>query len=147
MSLTRRKEAMPLYTYRCENGHQFDRILRLKDYLSKQICDCGAETKKLILPTMINCDIAPWDRYISPVSGKPITSYRERREDMKKHDCVDYEPSLKGHITKHMHDEDAKLERAMDETVEREVESMPVRKREKLAEELTSGADCEYTRI
>jgi len=138
---------MPLYTYECPNGHRFDRFLKLKDYLTEQTCDCGAEAKKLILPTMINCDMQPWDRYISPVSGKPITSYKERREDMKEHDCVDYEPSLTNHITKNMHDEEAKLEKAMDETVEKEFQKMPIRKREKLAEELTSGVDCEYTRL
>ena len=46
-----------------------------------------------------------------------------------------------------METEEAKLEKAMDETVEAEFEKMPIRKRERLAEELTSGADCEYTRI
>jgi len=138
---------MPLYTYECKNGHQFDRILRLKDYKQPQTCKCGAKAERKIMPTMVNCDMQPWDRYISPVSGKPITSYKERREDMKKHDCVDYEPSLRKHQTKHIQDEEAKLEKAMDETVEKEVEKMPIRKREKLAEELTSGADCEYMRI
>ena len=61
--------------------------------------------------------------------------------------CVDYEPSLKNDVTSHWKREEAKLEKAMDETVESEIEKMPIRKREKLAEELTSGADCEYTRI
>jgi len=138
---------MPLYTYRCKNGHQFDRILKLKDYRNPQVCKCGEQAERKIMPTMVNCDMQPWDRYISPVSGKPITSYKERREDMKKHDCVDYEPSMRKHQTKHMNDEEDKLEKAMDETVEMEIEKMPIRKREKLAEELTSGADCEYTRI
>lgn len=138
---------MPIYTYRCTNNHQFDRFLNLKDYKQPQVCECGADSKKIIMPTMINCDIAPWDSYISPASGKLITSYKQRRKDMAEHDCVDYEPSLKKHITSHMETEEAKLEKAMDETVEAEFEKMPIRKREKLAEELTSGADCEYTRI
>ena len=99
------------------------------------------------MPTMVNCDMQPLDRYVSPASGKVITSYKERREDMAKTGCVDYEPSMRKHITQHMETEDAKLEKAMDETVESEIEKMPARKKEKLAEELTSGADCEYTRI
>ena len=138
---------MPIYTYKCKNGHQFDRFLNLKDYKQPQTCDCGAESERKIMPTMVNCDIQPWDHYVSPVSGKLITSYKQRREDMAKHDCVDYEPSLKKNITQHMEAEDRKLEKAMDETVEKEFENMPVRKREKLAEELTSGVDCEYTRL
>lgn len=65
---------------------------------------------------------------------------------MARNGCVDYEPSLRKHQTKHMNDEDAKLEKRMDETVEMEIGKMDNRKREKLAAELTSGADCEYTR-
>ena len=99
------------------------------------------------MPTMVNCDMRPWDRYISPASGKPITSYKERREDMARHDCVDYEPSLKKHSKAHMEAEDAKLDKKLDETVEKEILNMPTKKREKLAAELESGADCEYMRM
>ena len=138
---------MPIYTYKCSKGHQFDRYLNLKDYRQPQTCECGAEAEKVIMPTMLNCDIQPWDHYISPVSGELITSYKQRREDMKRHDCVDYEPSLTKHVTQHMHDEEAKLDKAMGETVEKEILNMPANKREKLASELESGADCEYTRL
>ena len=66
---------------------------------------------------------------------------------MARHDCVDYEPSLTKHQTRHMHEADAKLEKAMDATVEKEILNMDTRKREKLAAELSTGADIEYTRI
>jgi hypothetical protein len=36
-------------------------------------------------------DIQPWDAYESPATGKCITSYAERREDMKVSGCRDYE--------------------------------------------------------
>ena len=138
---------MPIYTYTCDNGHQFDRFLKLKDYREPQACDCGAASERKIMPTMLNCDMAPWDRYVSPVSGRPITSYRERRKDMIEHGCVDYEPSLKKHITQHMETEDTKLEKKMDDFVEKSIQEMPVRKREKLESELDSGANISYERI
>ena len=138
---------MPLYTYECPKGHQFDRILSLKNYKQPQTCECGLEAKRKIMPTMVNCDMQPWDRYISPATGKVITSYKERRRDMEESGCVDYEPSMVKHQTKHMEDEDAKLEKAMDETVEKEIMAMSTKKREQLAAELSSGADCEYTRM
>ena len=138
---------MPLYTYSCSNGHQFDRFLKLADYKKPQTCECGLEANRKIMPTMLNCDMQPWDRYVSPASGKVITSYAERKKDMAETGCVDYEPSLKNDVTTHWKRDEAKVENAMDETVESEIEKMPIRKREKLAEELTSGADCEYTRI
>ena len=66
---------------------------------------------------------------------------------MEESGCVDYEPSMVKHTTKHMEEEDAKLEKAMDETVEKEIMKMSTKKREQLAAELSSGADCEYTRM
>jgi hypothetical protein len=36
-----------------------------------------------------------YDTYLSPVTGKPVTGRKQRRDDMKRHGCVDYEPSLK----------------------------------------------------
>lgn len=138
---------MPIYTYTCTAGHQFDRFLKLKDYKEPQICDCGLESKKIIMPTMINCDMKPWESYESPVSGRAITSYKERKKDMADHGCVDYEPSLRTDSTKHMNSEDSKLEKKMDDFVEKSIHEMPIRKREKLESELNSGADISYTRL
>lgn len=137
---------MPVYEYRCQKGHKFDRYLSMADYREPQTCDCGAEAKKIFSRPMLNLDMQPWDRYISPATGEVITSYKERNEDMKKSGCVDYEPSLKANTTKHMNTEDAKLEKAMDETVEREIANMPSDKKEKLFNEVASS-ELEYTRL
>jgi hypothetical protein len=32
--------------------------------------------------------------YRSPIDGRPITSRSQRREDLKRNNCVEYEPSL-----------------------------------------------------
>jgi hypothetical protein len=32
--------------------------------------------------------------YTSPIDGRPITSRSERREDLKRNGCVEYEPSV-----------------------------------------------------
>jgi len=138
---------MPIYTYVCDNGHQFDRFLKLKDYREPQTCDCGKPSNKKIMPTQINCDMQPWDRYESPVSGRPITSYKERKKDMEEHGCVDYDPGVRTDTTSHMKREDAKLEKKMDDFVEKSISEMPVRKREKLESELDSGANISYERI
>jgi len=137
---------MPIYTYECKEGHRFDRFLKLADYKDPQTCDCGAEADKKIVPTMINCDMQPWDSYISPATGRLITSYKDRKKDMQDSGCVDYEPSLRKHVEKEADAADAKLEKKIDETVEKEIHAMPARKREKLERELTSGADCVYER-
>ena len=138
---------MPIYVFECDKGHKFDRYLKLEDYNNPQTCDCGEKAKRKIVPTMINCDIQPWDYYESPASGKPITSYKERREDMKRHGCVDYEPSMKKTQQRNIKKNDEALEKAIDETVEREFDKMSSQKKEKLANELLSGADVEITRL
>ncbi len=45
---------------------------------------------KVVMPTVIS-DIP---EYRSPINGKPITSRSERREDLKRNNCVEWEPSL-----------------------------------------------------
>ena len=32
--------------------------------------------------------------YLSPIDGRPIGSRSERRDDLKRNNCVEYEPSL-----------------------------------------------------
>jgi hypothetical protein len=40
----------------------------------------------MVTPTM--------PEYQSPIDGRPITTRHARREDMKRNDCVEYEPSM-----------------------------------------------------
>lgn len=54
--------------------------------------------------------------------------------------CVDYEPSLKGERKKSLKASETALEKVVDNTVEEVFEKMPNRQREKLANELESGA-------
>ena len=53
---------------------------------------CGQKTdKRLFTAPMMRADIAPWDAFQSPATGKTISSYAQRREDMKASGCRDYE--------------------------------------------------------
>ena len=53
---------------------------------------CDQKTdKRLLSAPMMRADIAPWDAFQSPATGKTITSYAERREDMKASGCRDWE--------------------------------------------------------
>lgn len=45
---------------------------------------------QLVMPTVIS-DIP---EYPSPVTGEMITSRSQRRDDLKRHGCEEYEPSL-----------------------------------------------------
>ncbi len=137
---------MPIYTHKCIKGHKFDVYAKIEDYNAPQVCECGEESRRITVPTMIAPDMANWDRFISPTTGKLITSYRERREDMAQSGCSDYEPSLKNEVGKRQKADDEKLDKLIDETVVREIEGMDAKSREKLGTELERGADISLER-
>lgn len=129
---------MPLYEFKCEDGHVFDEFLKLDDYDKPMTCECGKPAKRQITATMINCDIPNWDRYISPSTGKLITSYKDRKRDMQESGCIDYDPGMKAHAAKIRQDKEKELDRKIDETVERQISSMNSDQRDSLAKELTT---------
>ena len=83
---------MPVYESAClKCGKYHTYIRKVADYLDTPEC-CGVKTdKRLFSAPMMRPDIAPWDAYESPATGKFITSYAERRADMKAAGCRDWE--------------------------------------------------------
>jgi len=134
---------VPLYSFRCPNDHNFERVLKVKDYDTLQYCDCGQKAKRQIVPTMI----APeFQDYQSPIDGAAISTKKRRIEEMAKHDCVDYEPSLKLEADKRVKEDEIRMDKSVDKTVDKLWYSMTSQQRENLARELTSGADINYLR-
>jgi len=134
---------MPIYEYKCKNGHKFDAFLKVSDYSKEQHCDCCGEigVKQLSLP-MVHVDIPA---YQSPSSGKWITSRTERREDLKRTNCVEYEPSMVQEVEKKRKVEDRELDKKIDEHVETTISKMSTREQEQLGSELES-LDIEITK-
>ena len=55
---------MPLYDFRCSEGHRFERFVALADFASPQACECGAPTQRLIVaPMLARSDV------IDPIRG------------------------------------------------------------------------------
>lgn len=83
---------MPTYESACLTcGKYHTYIRKVADCMDTPEC-CGAKTDKRILSApMARPDMQPWDAYESPATGKMITSYAQRREDMKVSGCRDYE--------------------------------------------------------
>jgi putative FmdB family regulatory protein len=50
---------MPLYDYKCGEGHRFERMLPLARYSEPQTCDCGASARKLLCAPRILSDAIP----------------------------------------------------------------------------------------
>jgi len=74
---------------KCGAAHEY--IRPVSQYMDTPEC-CGTKTDKRILSApMMSPDIANWDAFESPATGKLITSKAQRREDMKASGCRDWE--------------------------------------------------------
>ncbi|QDP53764.1 MAG: hypothetical protein GOVbin7759_51 [Prokaryotic dsDNA virus sp.] len=51
---------MPLYDFRCDNEHRFERFVSLSNYGNPQSCECGAPASRVpCAPTVISDAIPP----------------------------------------------------------------------------------------
>jgi putative FmdB family regulatory protein len=135
---------IPIYSYVCPCGKEFDRFLKLYEYDKPQVCQCGQKiATKVIKPTAIHVDVPA---YQSPASGKWINGRAERREDLKATGCVEYDPSMKEEHQRRLAAEDAALDKKVEDHVEKEILSMPAAKRERLAAEV-ENLDVDLVRV
>lgn len=136
---------MPLYELTCDNGHKFDRFIKLANLDEPQTCECNAQARRVISACMFSIDATNFPAYQSPTTGRYITSKTQRREDMAASDCVDYEPSLVAEQQKRIEREDAEIDRKVDEHVEKTIYEMPIEKKERLVAEV-EHFDVDVTR-
>lgn len=135
---------MPVYEYTCEEGHRFERLLKVEGCDVAQFCDVCGEIGKLRLsaPMIINREIS----YQSPIDGKPIYGKRERADDLARSGCVEYDPMIRQDIERNRINSQNALDSNVDRTIDMEIEKMSGEKRDRLARELESGADLQFGR-
>lgn len=135
---------MPIYEFKCEEGHLFDRYLPLAEYKSPQVCECGKAAIKLISRPNIAPIFVP---YQSPITGEMIETKHARTEDLKKSNCVPYETGLIEESQKRVKREEQKLDAEIGTTVERVIETMSPKQRENLENELKCDVEINCERI
>lgn len=92
---------MPLYSLRCKscgrpNGDIF-RSVEERD-LNLPSCEgCSGQTYRQITPTFIRTDI---ESYVSPTSGKLISSRAQRKEDLLQTNHFEWEPGVDKDISR-----------------------------------------------
>lgn len=84
--------------------------------------------------------------YQSPVDGRVISSKFARQDDLARNNCIEYDPEMKKDYANRIADSEKKLDKAVDDHVERTVAQMPSRKREKLFSEVSAGMDAQIVR-
>lgn len=128
---------MPLYDIRCNrSGSKFERFIPLANFEEPIICACHSPATRLISTPLFSVDKTD---YACPVSGKRIGSKREHQENLKQQDCRVLEPGESDQAAKRREADDRALDKAIENTVEREIESYSSAKREQLANELVNG--------
>lgn len=126
---------MPIYEYRCSNGHTFVNFLTISSHVSELTCECGQIATQIIsAPLMIKC--AEFLCYDSPIDGRPITTWDARREDLARSNCRPYDPEMKKDAERFHANSKAEIDKMVDGTVEEAIEKMPSSKRSRLANEL-----------
>jgi len=143
---------MPRYGYKCPVClRSFDRILRVSEHKSEMECDCGGMARQVITaPTVVIPAHMRWDSqpgYESPASGQIITTNRQRINDLAATGCVEYDPGMRQDVDQRVIDDDKALDKAVDDTVDREIAAMPTKKRERLDVEMALGMNAETVRI
>lgn len=140
---------MPLHDFKCRMcGHIEERVVPVED-LKKQVHTASDHIGFMDITYLrapmgfVQKDIC----YDSPVDGRPITSLQAHREELARTDTVVYEPGIKQDQERNARMREESLERSIEQTVEREVALMPVRKKEKLVAELEGGLTAEPARI
>lgn len=111
---------MPTYQAVCMQCGKYHEYIRHCAQSDDSPDCCGVKTEKHILSApAARMDIQPWDAFESPASGKLISSYAQRREDMARTGCRDYEG--KESELRHMHRQaqydEQKQDQALDTTV------------------------------
>jgi hypothetical protein len=71
---------MPTYVFSCPRGHQFELFRNIRDFVREAPCECG-ETGRLVVQRTIGY-VQGECRYDSPIDGRPITSWAQRKDDL-----------------------------------------------------------------
>lgn len=126
---------MPNYVYACRAGHRFQRFSTVSEHSPVWMCECGQEATQIITaPTLVK--VAAELCFDSPIDGRAITSHDAWKEDLKRNDCVAYDPEMKTDYERRIAEGDAKLDALIDAHVEETIEKMPTAKRAQLYSEM-----------
>jgi hypothetical protein len=110
---------MPIYRTRCTACSVVDSIYRrIADRNLLPACFCGGQLVREIEAPAVQADIPT---YLSPITGKPISSRSQRRDDLARHGKIEWEPGIHQQIARRRADlqEESKrqIETFVDNTV------------------------------
>lgn len=136
---------MPLHDWECSAGHRDTRFVKIEHLDQFQECACGLPMHIVYLKPPAGLVDIP--AYQSPIDGRAISSRRQRKEDLLRNGCREWDPGFIQDTERTKQEADHSLERSVEATVEEFIEKLPVRKKELLDSELRAGADVSINRL
>lgn len=138
---------MPLHDLRCPKCgvHYENVVVQLDSMMVCENCEPPVELEifwRKAPAAFVQQDIC----YDSPIDGRPITNKQARIEDLRRNDCVEYDPGVRQDAARRRKQEEADLDKSVDATVDEFVATAPVRKLEKLEQEIRAGASVDVVR-
>lgn len=138
---------MPRYEYRCANQHTTQRVCSVREHDSVISCPACSLVAQQIITAPVLVTAQPDIGYDSPIDGAHITSWQARREDLKRHECVEYDPGMKQDAARRERESEQALERSVETHIESTIAKMPTKQRAALYSELTEqGKTAEIVR-
>ena len=135
---------MPMYDFKCQAGHRFERMVPLAEFDQVQSCQCGEPAQRLISAPLFTVDNTG---YTCPVTGSWIGSKHQHEENLKVHGCRVLETGEKEANLKKRQEAEAQFDKSIEDSVEKELSTWGSDKMEKLANELVNGkVDLQYER-
>jgi hypothetical protein len=136
---------MPLHDYRCPHGHHFSHYCKIADLGSVVCCPVHMTPAERVFLTV------PFGRvdipaYQSPVDGRYVGSRRQRREDLARTGCVEWDPGMRQDSERRAAEQEARFEQGLDRTLDQAIHELPAVKRDRLAAEMEAGLDVSLTR-
>lgn len=137
---------MPLYDLKCRScGNVTSRFIKLQDFDNRQECNvCSGNLYRLISAPFVKVDNVG---YTCPITNEWIGSKQEHRNNLARHGCRLLEDGEHEDNTRKRQQANIELDKKIEESVERQIESMPTDKVERLAKEVQAGFDVQINRI
>lgn len=84
---------MPLYSFICQCGLKTSMFAKIVSRDDPRECpQCNRYLQRVIDAPYVRPEI---EAYISPATGKLISSRDQRRDDLKRSGCIEWEPGIK----------------------------------------------------
>jgi len=134
---------MPIYLYKCLNGHTFDKFLKMADSDEEQYCECGRPGHKQVTAARVVADYAGYE---CPITGDWIEGRAAHRENLAKHGCRVFEPGEQAAAASYVAKQEEEMDKAVENTVDEFIATLPVEERDALASGLEAGLNVDFVK-